>query len=350
MTTPVVTPNTAPETTPIEEVSQEGGVQESASESKSEGQDNPNESFSDWLKRQKGDSVSKSKESETAPKKSDTNTPKPSESDKKVPDPAKTPDESPLKEPTEDVLSSEPEVKIGDKVYKAKDIEALAKSESDTKAAHEKTLEQVETFVTILKTEPGRIFDKLLEDPAVSEVFESYLMKRYVEPAKFKTLPPEEKVAHYEKLEADRRAEEEADKRAEAETKAQADAEANRKAWTDKFNESLAKAGLPQNEWTLARMAGYMKQSFAKGLKVTPDDVIDNVRSDLVEAHKATLQNLDPEQLAAALGEETLGKLRARDVEKLKQGKFENKNPGKGKVEKPEKTKKKLTSIYELLD
>lgn len=307
----------------------------------------PNESFSDWLKRQPKEEGSAPTPKEGRDEKGRF-LPKDkapvSESDTNVPQET-TPESTKSPEPVE------PELKIGDKAFKAKDIESLQKSYADMQKTHETTIAQVKDLIETLKSNPGAVLDHLgINQDAIA----NYYYNKYVQPEVFKTLPPEEKVKHYEKLEQDRiaaertKAEEAA--RVEQEAKLKAAEEENRKIWAQRFETALTEAGIPNTQWAHNQMASYMKQAQEKNIQVEAKDLIPLVKEDLIAAQKATLEGLKPEELAKLLGDETMAKLRAQDVAKFKQEQFENKTPLKAKVERSEKPKKRISSIYELLD
>ena len=349
---PTIAPSVAPEASATEGVSESTPSTESATESKLAPENDPNESYSDWLDRING--KSKKTEEKAEPKKDSVldKFKADLEKDKNVKDQPK--EDLPTKEPKVEAPAPIQDIKVGDKSYTAKDIETLTKDHTEVKTAHETLQKQATEFINTLKTNPGQVLDMLLKSPETESAFMDYLNKRYVEPLKFQALPAEDKLKHYEQKEQERIASEQA-ARAEQEraAKEQADqqaAENNRRFWTNKFSESLGKAGLPDNAWTQARMAGYIQRAFAQKIQVTPDDVIQYVREDLVNSQKHALENASPEEISKLLGEEKLAALRAQDVAKFKQDKFENKNPSKGKIERTTKEKKRYSSPYDMMD
>lgn len=293
--------------------------------------DDPNESFSDWLKRQNG-----------------------AKEEAKV-------DKTPSTKPTEDITSKEtvkePEapkessLKIGDKEYKAADIESLQKAHDEANAKVERINAQVNDLVEMIKSNPGPILDKL---GVGRDIIEKYYYDKYLHADVFKGLPAEEKVRHYEEQEAKRA--EEARVKAETEAKAAEEAklreaaEANQKLFIDKIGKALDAAKIPKSDWTMQKMADYIQRAQEKGIQAGLNEIADLVREDLAEIQKATLTTMSPKDLAKVLGEETMAKIRAEDVAKFKQDKFENKNPSKTKVERPQKEKKRYSSPYQMID
>lgn len=337
----------APQTT--ETPSTEQPVTESKPESSQQAETDPNESFSDWLRRQPGSKTEEVPKSESGrdekgrfvAKAKDTNKQEVSENDtnstqKSVPEVEKSP---------------EPELKVGDKAFKAKDIETLNKSYEEMRTAHETLNSQVRDLVETLKNNPGAVLDHL----GISKnLIESYYYDKYVQPEVFKSLPAEQKVAHYEKLEQDRLAAEQAKQaeqaRLEQEAKVKAAETESQKLWSQRFTEALNEAGIPNTQWAHQQMAAYVKQAQDKNIQITAKDLVPLVKADLVEAKKAALEGITPEEITALLGQDMMSKIRAQDVAKFKQEQFENKTPLKAKVERSEKPKKRLSSIYELLD
>ena len=148
-----VTESAAPET-----IEPKGEVSESSSEKVLSGADDPNESFSDFMKRQEREAAAKNK----APKKEEKKVTSIFDKDPVV---AK---EEPEQEAAEEVEKAvEQALKVGDKEYKASDIEKLTKDYEASTAAvreHEIKLSEltkgVQSFIERLKTDPT-IFQSL---------------------------------------------------------------------------------------------------------------------------------------------------------------------------------------------
>lgn len=303
------------------EIAVETGVESTEPNTESTGSENdPNESFSDWMARQ-----GKGKEEAKAPK----------EEVKKEETSEKKEEEAPKDDSKEKTES----LKVGDKEYKAEDIETLVKSSADLETLKSEITDMFEQ----LRTSPGEWFDKL----GVSQkAIEDYYYSKYIEPG---TLTAEQKLERYEQRDKAAKEAEETSKRQQAE---EAQKEHYRQQWTKDISAAIQEAGLPNNEFTTAKVASYLKAALAKGVQASPRDVMDLVKQDLESTHKSSLTGMTPEQLAATLGPEMMAKLRQHEVDKYKTTKFENKNPGKGALKdtKSQEVKRKVSSVYDLLD
>ncbi len=305
----------------VPEVAVETGVETTESNTESTGSENdPNESFSDWMARQ-----GKGKEEVKAPK----------EEVKKEETSEKKEEEAPKEDSKEKTES----LKVGDKEYKAEDIEGLVKSSADLETLKSEITDMFEQ----LRTSPGEWFDKL---EISQKAIEDYYYSKYIEPG---TLTAEQKLERYEQRDKAAKEAEETSKRQQAE---EAQKEHYRQQWTKDISAAIQEAGLPNNEFTTAKVASYLKAALAKGVQASPRDVMDLVKQDLESTHKSSLTGMTPEQLAATLGPEMMAKLRQHEVDKYKTTKFENKNPGKGALKdtKSQEVKRKVSSVYDLLD
>lgn len=305
----------------------------------------PNESFSDWLARQKTEGKEKV-------------------SSKKEPVVTGAPDVVGKESlATKDLLKGDtkpaPEtetlkplsLKVGDKEYTTTDIEKLSK---DHGAANEnyqkqvtenqKMIKDVEAFVDTLRKDPGAILERF---KITQDQVEKYLWDKYY---RFKNETPAQKA---ERLEGELKARDTKDAQTQQQQQADQQREANRQYWQQKVKEGLGAEGLPENDWTVQRMAGYIQQMQQKGLNIPMNELAKYVKNDYNSAQQELLKNMSPEQVAQALGKDTMDTIRKKDVEKFKQDKFQNTNPGQGTVKRdlPKDTKKKVyKSPYDLLD
>ncbi len=278
-------------------------------EVKGDGANDPNESFADWQARQAKSTGSDDKETS--------------------------------KETKEEVKKEEPvkagTVKVGDKEYGEPEItELLAQS-----GKFDNLFTEVQDFIAQLRTDPSDIFDKV----GVSQkAIEDYYYNKYIEPT---TLTAEQKLERYEKR--DQEAKEVAAKEQKAKDE-QSQIDHYRSQISKQIEDAITEIKLPSNSWVNKRMAEYIKQGLSKG--VTAQDAAQMVKNDLIEAQKMTLSGLDSDKLAETLGEDVVSKLRSHEASKFK-SKFENTNPGKGKIQersKKDETRKKVSNIYDLLD
>lgn len=330
-----------PEVSNVEvEASAPEAVEAVASEGKKlEGANDPNESFDSWLKRteseKKGSSNDKKTETKEAASKDSGK--KEATKEEAVSNNKADPKADASKAPE----TVESPLKVGDKEYKAKDIESMSKQLEDYKANEGKTARQLQDLVKILQEDPAKVFNKL---GIKKELIEEYLWKNHYE---YETLSPEQKIA---KLEGEKKSQLEASAKAEQEAKDKAQYESNRIYWTGVIKEGLDSQGLPETEWTVQRMAGYIKRAKDQGINASHHEIAKLVREDMENAQKAAVAGLSAEQLAKVLGEDAVKALRQHEVDRLKQAKFENKAAVPQHVERSKKTGKKITNIYDLLE
>lgn len=338
MTVPNTT-QTAPIESSVEVVSDVPQTQETSTESKSEGQSDNVESFESWLaKREAGKTKTEPQQSKSDQElsKTDREVPKSSNFDEKTPQ--KVPE---VAKPTE--TPTEMSIKVGEREYKANDITELNKSIKDFQTREAETKQNVQSFVDELKSNPSSILEKLELDPKTWDAIATKYYEKFIEP---NTLTTEQKLERMQKAEQQRVDTENKTKADKAESDRVA---ANKQYWSEKIGEALTTEGLPQTEWSINRLAGYIQQARMKGISATPVELAKLVREDITESQKNALQGLNPEQLAAALGEDGVKKFREYQTEKYKQQKFENKSPSKP-VEKAKKPGRKYSNPYDLLD
>lgn len=248
-------------------------------------------------------------------------------------------EEAKEEESVEETKTEEPaspqSLKVGDKEYKAEDIQGLEKSVEDIK-------DQVGQLIELLRTSPGEIFDRL-EIP--KEAIEDYYYSKYVEP---ETLTAEQKLERYEKR--DRETREQAQKE-ESDRAASQSKEAAKQKWVTDINSALSEAKLPQTDFNIARVAALAKEALSSGKQPDLKQLAAQVKQELLSSQTSLLSSMSPEELTAALGKETVAKLRQAELAKVKESKFQNTNPGKGEVKtKSSEVKRKISSVYDMLD
>lgn len=177
---------------------------------------------------------------------------------------------------------------------------------------------QAEMFLSMLKDET-KVLDVLkavgYDDQRLRKLSENYL----VEKIKFETLDPleqrailaEQRVKNFEDLE----------KKQKQEAQKRYDEEAKRKfseKYTQEFTEALGSTKVPATKETVAMMAKYISIAAKGKIEMTPLEAAKLVKEDLVERQRALLMEAQPETLAELLGDDTLSKIRAHDVERLK--------------------------------
>lgn len=81
---------------------------------------------------------------------------------------------------------------------------------------------------------------------------------------------------------------------------------------------ALEKSGLPKTPALAKRMAAIMDKNLDLGLKLSPDDLVQEVKQETLAMLKSIVGDADGEQLQAMFGEDIAKKIRMADVKKLK--------------------------------
>lgn len=187
------------------------------------------------------------------------------------------------------------------------------------------TRKQAERFIELLKTNPRAV----LEHPSLGVDLKSLAEKIIWEGMQKAAKSPEEQARDAEKAELEQlrkdKAKRDADTKQEERDQLK---EKYRQDWTSKFQTELEKAGLPKTDWTLTRMAAYMRQVLAKGHKhVQPGDVVEFVREDWQAAQREMFGHLDGDALIKVLGEDTAEKVRKAQLARFQGGAPAQKGP-----------------------
>lgn len=342
------TPNTASVETSSEPIVDQGSTENNATESKLSGENDPNESFSDWLKREQAknkaketEKVTSEKSKEEKPRVDKVVAKEPEDSNAKVTKEPENSNSKVAKSESEAEKAPEQVLKVGEKTYKSEDIEKLVKDSTETSTKLETVTNQLKDLVNIIKTKPGEVLDRL-EVPR--EVIEEYYYKKYME---WETLTDAQRV---EKLQNEKKEREDNENKAKAEAAEKARVERNREYWSNVIKNSLQTEGVPENEWTIQRMAGYIRQSQEKSLNVPHNEIAKMVKEDLYNAQREAFKGMSPEQLIEAIGEEAAAKFRQHETEKFKQTKFEQKPAQTTSEPKPKKPGKRYSNVYQILD
>lgn len=315
-------------------------IDTSTTETSSEGKV---ESFDEWLKKEEQRVSGKVKKEE---KKSDKVTAGPDILDQIK---GKGKEELPELEDATKATTEPVKIKIGDKEYGQPEIESMTKELTTATEQYktqvqenQKMIKDVEAFVNTLRSNPGEILDRF---KISQEQVEKYLWDKYYV---YKNETPQQKAERLEKQLQERDQKELTQRQQQEE---QQRIENNRKYWAPRVQEALTSEGLPENDWTVQRMAGYIHRMQTDGLNLPLVELAKLVKQDYFSAQKELLKNLSPEQVSEALGKETLDKVRSKEVEKFKQNKFQNNSPSQGRIERPEPTNtKRIRDVYHMLD
>lgn len=232
--------------------------------------------------------------------------------------------------------------------FDATDEEAVKRAVQKTHAADKRmheaamTRKQAEKFIDLLKTNPRAV----LEHPGLGldlkQLAEQVIWENLQQQAK----TPEEREREAERAELEEYRKEKA--RREAETK-EADREQlkekYRQDWSKKFSEALDSARLPKTDWTVQRMAAYMRQALAKGHRhIQPADVVEFVREDWRSAQREMFASLDGDDLIKTLGEDVAEKIRKAELRK-----FQADSPRSDPAREEPAEQRKYGSVEEML-
>lgn len=310
------------------------------------------ESFEEFKARTEKKDKTKSKtKSKTEPKtepKGETDSETDSETD---PDP----DSEPNAEAKPEAKGSEfkpVRLKAGDREIEVKSMEELTRIAQKGVGAELKFQEaaklrqQAESFIEVIKDNPI----ELMRHPAFREKFEQAAEDLIWEKIQKEQMSAEERelaeskaeLERYRRAEQERQQQEQIRQRQELEAKYRAD-------YQKQFIEALEVGGVPKSDWSVQRMALYMKQAIAQGMtNITPKDVVPYVRKDWQKAQADLYGALDGDKLIETLGSDVVEKIRKADVSK-----FKTKPPAPGRVggaEERQAPRRRFTSPDQMLD
>lgn len=196
-----------------------------------------------------------------------------------------------------------------------------------------------ETLIRLIKEDPVAV----LSHPHIGHDVKALAEKVLLEQIKLEAMSPDQRAAHEatQKLRAL-----EAEKKEAEEAAASKKREALEQHWAGEYQKqiigALNKSGLPKTPFTVKRIAGYMHDALARGIKVTADDVVPLVMEDYMNEQKALFGAATEDTIAALLNPDLSEKFRKALLKKLKDGEVEtvpaDEQPAAG-GEKPEKRK-----------
>jgi len=230
---------------------------------------------------------------------------------------------------------------------KAEVQKAFAAQEKFQHAA--KVQKQAETFLEMLQRDPETVLSHPSLGVNLREFAENYLYKQLQE----ERLSPEEKQARTEKQELERyRAEREEQKKVQEAEKMEQLKEQYRQDYQQKFISALEKTGIPKTDWSIKRMADYMREAIKRGhTNITPEDVAPMVKQDWLAAQRELLSSLDGEQLIEMVGRDTAEKIRKHQVSQAsKANPFKSDSSSKSPNKEGNKNKKVIKSLYEFME
>ena len=238
------------------------------------------------------------------------------EASPKVPERYKVPvDGKEIEVGIDDLLSSYSHVKASndrfEKAAQAKKEAAALRSEAESMKAR-------------MKSDPWGVMEELGLDPRTTS--EEYLIKKLefdsLTPEQKRIMELEHKTKTYEEKEAAAKKQEE--ERAKTEAKEKEDKAIAKRSeeliaeYSKAFITELSASKLPKTNIMVAKVAEKLGIAAQQGWEMSVKQAVKLVEKDLIEYKQAFLRDMDPEALAEFLGEDSLKKIRKRDVEKLK--------------------------------
>jgi hypothetical protein len=208
--------------------------------------------------------------------------------------------------------------------FDASDKEAVKREVQKGLAANErfehsaKIEKQAKSFVQNLQSNFGDVITHpslgIPKEQIISWA-EQYLFRERVQP---EMMSPEERERMQEKAELETYRKREAREKQEREAqRVEQLKEQFRADWSKKFAEALDSGGLPKTDWTVTRMAQYMRQAGKNGHKhIQPVDVVEYVQRDWINAQKDLYANMDGEKLLEILGSENVDKIRKANLKR----------------------------------
>ncbi len=112
---------------------------------------------------------------------------------------------------------------------------------------------------------------------------------------------------------------------------------------TKDFVAVLDRGDVPVTDYTLQRMAGYMRAALKNGHKhIRPADVIDLVKRDFEHTQRQLYQRYDGEKLLGMVGDDAAKKVRKAELARLQKGQGDGNQQGQ-RAPNPKAPQKKQT-------
>ena len=183
---------------------------------------------------------------------------------------------------------------------------------------------QAESFIHSLQNDPMAV----LSNPQImgNEKFRAIAEEFLAQQLQNELLSPEEREK--QELQNRLRRYEEAERRAH-EKQEQEQIETLQQHYAEQFQTTIVNAlthsGLPQNPFTVKRMAQLMQKSIENGIDLSPEDLSALVRDDYKRELAALIGSSNGETILSLFGEDAANKIRKHDLEKLKATQFQPK-------------------------
>jgi hypothetical protein len=187
---------------------------------------------------------------------------------------------------------------------------AAKKRMSEAVAEKKKAFEIIKAF----EADPESMLARL--GPKGREIAEQYLLKQIQDDM----LSPQEKEHRDLKKKLETYEQKEAREKQEREQSIQQKKEYEyAQSFQNTIIQALNKSGLPKSPELVKRMAAVMSKNLELGLELTPDDLVSEVKSDLINILKSVVGDADGDSLIQMFGKDVANKIRKSDLRVLQE-------------------------------
>lgn len=175
-------------------------------------------------------------------------------------------------------------------------------------------IKQAEAIVELLQTNPQKALERLGFDVRnmAEEYLRNELQKEVLTDEQRKMLEMEQRLAEYEQEKREKEEQEKAGRISELQRHYEAEL-------SDKIIKAIETYKLPRSEKTISRIAEKLYVALENGYEIDPLDVAPLVKQEVDEELRGMYGTLDVEDMIAILGEDNLKKIRARELQKVKE-------------------------------
>lgn len=208
---------------------------------------------------------------------------------------------------------------------------------------------QENTFDALMHPNFGINQEQLIEK-AAEFLWKHKVSKEMMSPEQRAIAERDEKIAKYENAEKQREAQKKAQEEAEKAQRAEARKTELIKGWSEQFKSTLEAGDVPKTDFTLYRMAMYMRNAVRQGRSdIKPADVLPMVREDYRKHLQELFRALPEDKLLEYAGKEGADKIRKANLRQYENKAFEQTNHNREPVESgPAKGKPSYGSIEEM--
>jgi hypothetical protein len=189
---------------------------------------------------------------------------------------------------------------------------------------------------------------KLLNDPKlgldkkqIQSAFEEWYQDTVIKPSEMspaerRAAEAEARVAEYERKEKEEK------ERLEAEQNEKLDAQTVQEIQKEVVS-LMEQSGLPKTRFTAARLAHWIRINESQGLNAGPDLILRQVKKEMHDVTQSLVSASDGDVLVNLLGEETVKKIRAHDLARIRARRQQGENKVVAQEDKPPQEREKIT-------